>query len=71
MTVSKKQISVFDAPLNPGDSLEKTIGCRHAYPFRCGKNSVPNKCAFVREDGICQVPPWTWKSRFESLKEKQ
>jgi hypothetical protein len=55
-------------PLHEKDSLEKTYGCRHAQPAICGKNSVPDKCAFTREDGMCYVPPTSWKKLYEKLK---
>ena len=53
-----------------GDTLTTTNGCRHSNPRFCSKNSLHDQCAFVREDGICLVPPRTWKKLFEQLSEE-
>lgn len=54
-------------PLTKEDTLEQTIGCRHSNPDICKNNSTPNKCAFVRNDGVCYTPPRSWKKLFEEL----
>lgn len=54
-------------PLGPLDSLDQTLGCRHSNPNICKNNATPNKCAFVREDGVCLTPPKSWKRIFQEL----
>jgi hypothetical protein len=49
------------------DSVEKTVGCRHSNPDICKNNSTPNKCAFVRADNICLLPPQSWRRLFCEL----
>lgn len=58
-------------PLKDGESLERTIGCRHSNPDICSKNSLPDVCAFVRDDGVCLAPPRSWKKLFEELSKRQ
>lgn len=53
--------------LEEQDTLEKTLGCRHSQPNICKNNSTPNKCAFVRDDNICLLPPSSWKKLFKEL----
>ena len=55
------------APLRPGDTEERTVGCRLTNPDTCAKNELPNLCAFVRPDGMCLAPPASWRRRFRSL----
>ncbi|TPN53893.1 hypothetical protein FJ978_07240 [Mesorhizobium sp. B1-1-7] len=55
-------------PLKEGESEFETIGCRHSNPDICKNNSTPGKCAFVREDNICILPPRSWKKIFDELK---
>ncbi len=57
----------FHAPLQPGDSVETTVSCRHTSPDVCGKNSMEKICAFVRDDGMCLAPPASWKKQFAKL----
>lgn len=54
-------------PLAEHDTLEKTLGCRHSQPNICKNNATPKKCAFVRDDNICLLPPRSWKKLFEEL----
>jgi len=54
-------------PLSEFDSVEKTLGCRHSNPNICKNNSTPNKCAFVRMDQMCLLPPRSWKAIFKEL----
>jgi hypothetical protein len=58
---------VLNDPLHPNDSEDKTYGCRHSNPDICGKNSMLNVCAFVREDGICLEPLKSWKKQYRKL----
>ncbi len=54
-------------PLDIEDCLVKTLGCRHSNPNICKNNSTPNKCAFVRGDNICLMPPMSWRKIFAEL----
>ena len=54
-------------PLHEKDCFDKTFGCRHSQPSICGNNSLPDKCAFVRQDGMCFVPPSSWKKLYGKL----
>lgn len=60
----------FKAPLNPDDTAEQTYGCRQNNPDICKNNSIPEICAFVREDHICKQPSKAWKKQYEKLKEQ-
>jgi hypothetical protein len=68
MTKKQKQQGVFHAPLKPKDTATQTKGCRHTNPSICGSNSLPEVCAFVREDEMCLKPPKSWPKQFERLK---
>ena len=57
----------FHAPLNSQDTEIQTLGCRRTNPENCGSNSMVNFCAFVRDDGLCQSPPRSWKRRYRGL----
>jgi hypothetical protein len=59
--------SRYHDPLDHRDNVKATYGCRHSNPEICGNNALQGKCAFVREDNICMVPPSTWKRQFEKL----
>ena len=63
-----KNITPFHDSLKQGDTENKTVGCRHTNPDICGKNLMPEVCAFCREDGICMSPPASWKKQFQKLK---
>lgn len=63
-----KQKNHFHDKLNLLDSGEQTFGCRHTNPTICKNNSLSEKCAFVRQDNICLVPPLSWKKQFLLLK---
>ena len=65
------QAKQFLAPLLPGDTQDETVGCRHTNPDICGKNCMPDVCAFVREDGMCLSPPATWPKQFRKLAESR
>lgn len=54
-------------PLSDKDSHVQTHGCRHSNPDICKNNSTRGKCAFVREDGICHLPPRSWRKLFLEL----
>lgn len=65
--VNTSKSSVQRRPLAEGESLEKTLGCRHSNANICRNHSTPNKCAFVRTDGFCVIPPKSWKGIYLSL----
>lgn len=69
--IKVRQAGEFHAPLRPGDSSTATIGCRHTNPDICGKNSMPNICAFVRSDGRCHSPPASWPKQYETLRRQR
>jgi hypothetical protein len=54
-------------PLEEGENLQFTIGCRHSNPDICKNCMTENKCAFVRSDNQCLLPPKSWKKLFEEL----
>lgn len=54
-------------PLSELDSLGQTLGCRHSNPNICKNHSTEGKCAFVRADNICILPPRSWPKLFELL----
>ena len=60
--------SIFHASLKPLDSESQTQGCRRTNPDICANHSLPQKCAFVREDGICFLPPKSWPKQYRQLK---
>ena len=68
MTSLRNNAAAAHAPLHPEDTVEHTIGCRHTEPVVCGKNCMPNVCAFVRQDGMCLSPPMSWSRQFKKLK---
>lgn len=57
-------------PLTVHDTQYQTLVCRHSNPNICRNNATPGKCAFVRKDNICLVPPASWKKLFEEVKIK-
>jgi hypothetical protein len=57
----------FHLPLEPADTEDTTLGCRHTNPDICGKHSLATVCAFVRGDGTCLAPPSTWRRQFRKL----
>lgn len=59
------------APLHSKDRVTQTVGCRHTQPAVCTKNSMPNVCVFVRQDGMCLSPPKSWAKHFKKLKQKR
>jgi hypothetical protein len=63
----EEQAERFHAPLQPGDTEAKTVGCRHTNPDICGKNGM-DVCAFVRADGVCHAPPRSWSAQFLRLR---
>lgn len=68
---TKKSLHVpFNAPLQPGDTADVTVGCRANNPDICKNNGIPDVCAFVRNDGICKIPSKVWKKQFNKLTEK-
>lgn len=54
-------------PLSDQDSEAHTLGCRHSNPDICRNNSTPGKCAFVRKDNMCLLPPRTWAALYKEL----
>ena len=60
--------SIFHASLKPLDTESQTQGCRHTNPDICANHSLPQKCAFVREDGICFLPPKSWPKQYRQLR---
>jgi hypothetical protein len=56
-------------PLSAQDTESQTLGCRHSNPDICRNHSTPKKCAFVRDDGLCLLPPRSWKDIFHKLKQ--
>ena len=58
-------------PLSPEDSENKTLGCRYKNFDICKNNSTPGKCAFVRSDNMCLIPPRTWRKLYQELLEKK
>jgi hypothetical protein len=58
-------------PLTVHDTLHQTLGCRHSSPNICRNNATPGKCAFVRKDNLCLLPPVSWKKLFEELNAKR
>ena len=64
------QAEKFRAPLQLGDSLTETLGCRHTNPDICRKNGISSICAFVRDDGRCSSPPASWPKQYKALLQK-
>jgi len=64
---NRKNTNRFHEALHEGDTSNKTWGCRHTNPEICKNHSLFMKCAFVREDNICLIPPLTWRRQFEKL----
>ena len=64
------QAARFHARLEPGDSPTTTVGCLHTNPEICRKNSMPEVCAFVREEGRCCAPPASWPEQYQALKKE-
>ena len=60
--------SIFHASLKPLDSESQTQGCRRTNPDICANHSLPQKCAFVRKDGICFLPPKSWPKQYRQLR---
>lgn len=58
-------------PLEDGETLNRTIGCRHSNPNICRKNGQEDVCALVREDNICKSPPQSWGKLFEKLSKQK
>ena len=54
--------------LGPVDTAQRTLGCRHSNPDICKNNMTDGKCAFVREDNICLIPPRSWARIFRELR---
>ena len=65
----KSEIHIsFNAPLNDGDTEDKTIGCRANNPDICKNYMLPSVCAFCRDDKICTKPSRAWKKQFITLR---
>ena len=64
-----KHDSAFNNPLHHLDTEEQTYGCRHSNPSICGRNRMPEVCAFVRQDGMCLAPPRSWPKQYRKLKD--
>ncbi len=65
--MEKKKPNLYHEPLHPEDSEAQTVGCRHTNAEICGKNELPNVCAFVRGDGMCLAPPRSWPRQYHKL----
>jgi len=61
----------FNAALTRGDTEFQTKGCRHTSPVACRQNRLQEKCAFVRNDGMCLIPSRAWKKQFAKLLEEK
>lgn len=61
----------FHASLHVLDTEKQTYGCRHTNSSICGKNLLPEICAFVRSDNICLAPPRSWGKQFNKLKSQE
>jgi hypothetical protein len=57
-------------PLEDGETLKITNGCKrlNAHIFR--NHSVLNICAFVRAENVCLSPPKCRKNMYKLLREK-
>ncbi len=64
------QKSSPNAPLHHKDTETMTFGCRQTNPDNCANNSLPDICAFAREDQMCLSPPNSWRRKFKELKNK-
>lgn len=64
------QSKKFHAPLQEGDSVTATRGCRHTQPDICKKNEMPGVCAFARRDNMCHAPPTTWPKQYTFLRRR-
>ena len=64
---SLPQAKKFHAPLQQGDTTQRTVGCRHTSPDICGNNGLHDVCAFVRHDCMCKRPPRSWAKQFRKL----
>jgi hypothetical protein len=62
-----KQRSFYNEPLHSKDAENMTFGCRQTKPENCGKNSLRDICAFVREDNTCLAPPNKWRKKFKEF----
>lgn len=54
-------------PLEESETVERTNGCRRLNPDICLNHSIPEICAFVRNDNVCMSPSLPWKKKFEIL----
>ena len=63
-----KNKNAFHEPIHPLDTEKQTYGCRHTNPSVCSRNSLPQVCAFVRDDNICLEPSRAWPKQFKKLK---
>ena len=70
MSTTKSLRVSFNAPLQPGDTEEVTVGCRANNPDICKNNGILDICAFAREDGVCRIPSKAWKKQYKKLSEK-
>ena len=60
----------YHDPLDPKDTENVTVGCRHTNANICKNNSMPGVCAFVRQDGMCTAPPQSWHKQYAKLKKQ-
>jgi hypothetical protein len=56
------------APVQPGESESRTLGCRHRNACHCKDNRAPKVCALVRSDHVCLAPPATWRIHYRRLR---
>ena len=60
-------VAAHRAALHNDDTETTTVGCRSINPANCGRNMLPDVCAFTRPDGKCLAPPTSWKKQYQLL----
>lgn len=50
------------------DTEFQTVGCRAFNPNNCRNHSTEKKCAFVKDDDLCLLPPKSWKKIFGEIR---
>src|SRR6478609_5262990 len=61
--------SIRRRSLSVHDNEAQTLGCRSANPNHCRNSYTPGKCAFVRADDICLMPPRSWRTLLAELRD--
>ena len=70
MSTTKSLRIPFNAPLQPGDTADVTVGCRANNPDICANNGLEGICAFSSDDNICKRPSRAWKKQYEVLRKE-